>query len=267
MLSEPFVHMHMHTTCFLRAAVSSAAALVVNGIPRGPGQQASGNVLSAVGMPSDNVMAVTSFAAAGAGLLVQAGVPATVVDQATGVVAGNIDIYSTGDYMFTPAPAFVGRVPPVQVTVSTSNGQSLTVLLSLRVNPPLRDAAESPSLAVNSTLRLNVLDNVVAPPGASVALTAFALPGSGASFAPSSTPVTVVDPLTSRPAGTLVVLPDGALTFTPASGYAGQVPAVTYMVTCSDGQAIPGAFNLVVQPGARACRPHCTCWTYVRACM
>jgi hypothetical protein len=74
----------------------------------------------------------------------------------------------------------------------------------------------------------------------------------------------VVDPATGRTAGTVVVLANGTATFTPATGFSGQAPPITYMVTSSDGQTSPGTLTVTLQPGAQcACllagRGHACC--------
>jgi hypothetical protein len=40
------------------------------------------------------------------------------------------------------------------------------------------------------------------------------------------------------------------VTFTPAAGFTGQAPAISYTVQSSDGQVSPGALAVTVLPGA-----------------
>jgi hypothetical protein len=133
--------------------------------------------------------------------------------------------------------------------VASSDGQSKQVPLTVTVNPVLTDASESPTIQSGSgPLSLNVLDNAVPPPGTTVSVTSFTLPGSSTVYPAGPTPVTVTDPVTNTVAGTVVVQPNGSIIFTPATGYTGQVPAISYTVTSSDGQVSPGALAVTVLP-------------------
>jgi CshA-type fibril repeat protein len=123
------------------------------------------------------------------------------------------------------------------------------VPLSLTVNQVLTDASESPTIVAGSgPLTLNVLDNTVAPAGTTVNVTSFSLPGSSVVYPAGPAPVTVTDPVTGKVAGTVVVQPDGTVTFAPAPGFTGQAPAITYTVESSDGQVSPGALAVTVLP-------------------
>jgi hypothetical protein len=75
-------------------------------------------------------------------------------------------------------------------------------------------------------------------------------------YTPGPTPVTVTDPITGKVTGTIVMLPDGTTTFTPAPGFTGPVPAISYTVTSSDGQVSPSALDITVLPGEGA---DCSC--------
>jgi hypothetical protein len=144
------------------------------------------------------------------------------------------------------------------VDVLGSDGQATEAPLSVTVNPVLTDASESLTVPAGSgPVKLNVLDNTVAPPGTTVNVTGFSLPGSGVVYPTGPTPVTVTDPVTGKVAGTVVMLPDGTTTFTPAAGFTGQAPAITYTVESSDGQVSPGALAVTVLPGAARLRWWC----------
>ena len=154
-----------------------------------------------------------------------------------------------GTYVFTPSPGYVGPVPPVTVSVASSDGQSVTVPLTVSVNQVLTDASESPTIVAGSgALKLHVLDNAVAPAGTTVNVTSFSLPGSSVVYPAGPTPVTVVDPISGKVAGTVVVQANGDVTFTPAPGFTGQSPAISYTVESSDGQVSPGALAVTVLP-------------------
>jgi CshA-type fibril repeat protein len=171
------------------------------------------------------------------------------VDPVTGAVTGTMQVSPDGSYVFTPAPGYTGPVPTVMVSVASSDGQAAEVPLSVTVSSLLVDASESPTIVAGSgPLKLNVLDNAVVPAGTTASVTSFSLPGSSVVYPAGPTPVTVSDPATGKVAGTVVVQPDGSVTFTPASGFTGQVPAVSYTVESSDGQVSPGALAVTVLP-------------------
>ena len=223
-----------------------------------PGEPATGNMLAGASLPPGTTASVTGFKVPGSETVYPAGSTVPVVDPATGTVTGTVSVKPDGSYVFTPAPGFVGPVPPVTVDVLGSDGQVTEAPLIVTVNPVLTDASESLTVPAGSgPVKLNVLDNTVAPPGTTVNVTGFSLPGSGVVYPTGPTPVTVTDPVTGKVAGTVVMLPDGTTTFTPAAGFTGQAPAITYTVESSDGQVSPGALAVTVLPGAARLRWWC----------
>lgn len=223
-----------------------------------PGEPATGNMLAGASLPPGTTASVTGFKVPGSETVYPAGSTVPVVDPATGTVTGTVSVKPDGSYVFTPAPGFVGPVPPVTVDVLGSDGQATEAPLIVTVNPVLTDASESLTVPAGSgPVKLDVLDNTVAPPGTTVSVTGFSLPGSGVVYPTGPTPVTVTDPVTGKVAGTVVMLPDGTTTFTPASGFTGQAPAITYTVESSDGQVSPGALAVTVLPGAARLRWWC----------
>jgi CshA-type fibril repeat protein len=161
-----------------------------------------------------------------------------------------MQVQSDGSYIFMPAPGYIGPVPTVTVAVTSSDGQSTEVPLSVTVSDVLTDASESPAMVAGTgPLRLNVLDNADVPPGTTASVTSFSLPGSNVVYPAGPTPVAVTDPATGKTVGTVVVQPDGTVTFTPAAGFTGQAPAISYTVESSDGQVSPGALAVTVLPG------------------
>ena len=214
-----------------------------------PGEPATGSLLTDAQLPEGTTATVTGFSVPGSDTIYPAGSTVPVVDPATGTVAGTVSVKPDGSYVFDPAPGYTGPVPTITATVASSDGQSVRVPLSITVNPVLTDASESSTIVAGSgPLTLNVLDNTVAPPGTTVSVTSFSLPGSSVVYPAGTAPVTVTDPATGRVAGTVVVQPNGTTTFTPAAGYTGQVPAVSYTVTSSDGQVSPGALAVTILP-------------------
>ena len=215
-----------------------------------PGEPATGSVLDNADLPAGTTGSVTGFSVPGSDTIYPAGSTVPVVDPTTGLVTGTMQVNPDGSYVFTPAPGYVGDVPPVTVTVASSDGQTVEVPLSLTVNEVLTDASESQAIVAGSgPLKLNVLDNTVVPAGTTATVTSFSLPGSSVVYPAGSTPVTVVDPVTGKVTGTVVVEPDGDVIFTPAPGFTGQAPAIMYTVESSDGQVSPGALTVTVLPG------------------
>jgi hypothetical protein len=215
-----------------------------------PGEPATGNVLDNADVPPGTTASVTGFSLPGSDTIYPPGATVPVVSPTTGLVTGTMSVNADGSYIFTPAPGYVGDVPPVTVTVASSDGQSVQVPLSVTVNEVLTDASESPAIVAGTgPLTLNVLDNADAPAGTTVNVTSFSLPGSSVVYPAGPAPVTVIDPVTGKVAGTVVVQPDGTTTFTPAPGFTGQVPAISYTVESSDGQVSPGALTMTVLPG------------------
>ena len=121
---------------------------------------------------------------------------------------------------------------------------------SATATTPFLDRGETPSVPAGSTTPTsgNVLANAVVPPGASVTVASFTLPGSSTPLTPSSSPVTVTDPVSGKTAGSLVLRPDGSFSFTPAPGYSGSVPPVTYVAACSDGRRVVSSLSFDVLP-------------------
>jgi hypothetical protein len=213
---------------------------------------ATGNVLDNVTSPPGTNETVTGFSVPGSDTVYPAGSTVPVADPVTGLVTGTMQVNPDGSYVFTPAPGFTGPVPAVTVDVSSSDGQSIEVPLTITVNPVLTDASESRTVPAGSgPVKLDVLDNTAAPPGTTVNVTSFTLPGSSVVYPTGPTPVTVTDPVTGKVTGSVVMLPDGTTTFEPAAGFTGQAPAISYTVESSDGQVSPSAVAITVLPGKR----------------
>lgn len=234
----------------LLAAVARLIAGPVSvGTP--PGVTATGSALAKTFAPSDSTASVVSFRLSASGnafLPSRTAVP--LVDPTSGALAGMLSILRSGAFTFSPAPGFVGPVPPVSVAVASTDGQLEVATLTITVNSLLRDGNESPRVAQGSgPVLLNVLDNTVPPPGHSVMITSFSMPGSLTAYPAGPLPAAVVDPITKVQVGTMVVLPGGSVTFNPAAGFTGQTPPATYTIRCSDGQSGRGTLTITVQLG------------------
>lgn len=135
--------------------------------------------------------------------------------------------------------------------MTSSDGQIQEVPLTVTVNPLLTDANESLiTTAGKGPVVTNVLDNAVVPPGTTANVTSFSLPGSSIVYPTGPKPVPVVDPVSQAVVGTVVMLPDGTTTFTPALGFTGQAPSISYTVESSDVQVSPGSLVVTVLAGA-----------------
>ena len=91
-----------------------------------------------------------------------------VTDPVTGVVTSTVVVRPDGTYTFTPAPGFVGPVPPITYTVTASDGQAKDSVLDITVRPQLLDDNEELTTPANTPVTTNVLANVVPPPGTPV---------------------------------------------------------------------------------------------------
>ena len=115
--------------------------------------------------------------------------------------------------------------------------------------PLLTDAPNSATTGFNTPVSGNVLDNASLPPGTTANVTGFTVAGSTTVQAPG-VPVSLTDPTTGAPGGTLVVQPNGTYTFTPAPGFVGSVPPVNANIHSSDGQTVTSALTITVVPQA-----------------
>lgn len=239
---------HVHAALPLKA--SPVSDITTPGVP------ATGDMLDSVVAPPGTVARISGFKVPGSSAPVTPGsAPVPVADPVTGTVTGTLAMQPDGKYTFMPAPAFSGPVPPVMVTVTSSDGQIKDVPLTITVNPLLRDNTEDRTVPVGTpSVVFNLLDNAAPPPGTTVSVTSFRLPGSTTAHPVGPTPVPVVDPVSGKSAGSVVVLRDGTATFTLAPGFTGPAPPVTYEVLSTDGQTSPGSFTVTVQPGG-----HCVC--------
>lgn len=235
--------------CLPCAAVTLTVSPVTDS--SAPGVPATGNLLADVTPPPGASVSVSEVTVAGTNQTVTPGVVTPIYDPTTGALTGTLLVQPDGTYTFDPAPAFTGPVPTLDATVVSTDGQTAVVPLSVSINGFLKDANENPTIVAGTgPLTLNVLANAVAPAGTTDSVASFTLPGSTAVYSAGPTPVPVVDPITGKLTGTVVVLPDGAVTFTPAAGFTGQVPPITYNVASSDGQTQPSTLTIAVQPGA-----------------
>ena len=113
---------------------------------------------------------------------------------------------------------------------------------------PYSDASNGAVTPMNQPLSGNVLSNANLPTGTTTQVTGISVAGTSLIYPVGST-VTLSDPLTGQPMGTLVVQRSGAYTFTPVAGYIGPAPAVSVYSQASNGQTAVSALTIDVVPG------------------
>jgi hypothetical protein len=96
----------------------------------------------------------------------------------------------------------------------------------------------------------NVLANANVPSGQTAQVTGFSIAGSTTVY-PAGSTVTLTDPLTGEPIGTLTISASGAYTFDPVDGYVGPTPAVNVYSKTSTGTTAVSSLTLDVLPGDR----------------
>ena len=110
------------------------------------------------------------------------------------------------------------------------------------------DAADTASTPMGQNATGNVLANANLPVGVTAQVTGFSVAGSTVVY-PTGSSVTLNDPVTGQPIGTLTVLADGSYTFDPVDGYVGPAPAVNVYSKASNGQTAVSSLTLDVLPG------------------
>ena len=185
----------------------------------------SGNVLTNDSDVDGESFTVTGFSIAGIATPFTAGQTATIAG------VGTLVINATGAYTFTPAANYTGPVPVATYTVSDGTA-STTATLTLNVtpvnDPPVanNDTASTP---INTAVVIDVKANDTDPDNAPAQLV-------------------VSNPVLSSPAqGSVVVNPDGTLTFTPALNVTGPV-TITYTLT--DPSGLSDTATVTVNVGA-----------------
>jgi hypothetical protein len=109
----------------------------------------------------------------------------------------------------------------------------------------------------------NVLATANIPTGSTAQVTGFSIAGSTTIYPPGSN-VTLNDPVTGEPIGSLVLSASGAYTFDPVPGYVGPTPAINVYSQSSKGVTDVSSLTIDVLPGARHC-PIAACATLLLA--
>ncbi|WP_114953922.1 Ig-like domain-containing protein [Sphingosinicella terrae] len=160
---------------------------------------AAGNVLDNDVDPDNGTLAVVGFQVGGQAY--SAGETATI--EGIGVLLIGAD----GSYSFTPAPDWNGMVPTITYTVDDGRGGTATSRLDIEVEPRLDIESDDVTTHSGKPVTTDVLANDT--------------------FEDEAARVTSV---TQGEHGTVVVNPDGTITYTPLPGYVG-IDSYTYTVT------------------------------------
>jgi len=136
-----------------------------------------------------------------------------------------------GVVTFTSAAGFQGETSAVTYQVSDANGTSATAVLRVQVSAPAAPSAANDAVHTpyGTPIVADVLTNDHAGALATLQPGSVQLTGDGVSDAGKTLVVDAV--------GTFSVAGDGSITFTPANGFFGPVPWVSYQVADELGQS------------------------------
>ena len=109
------------------------------------------------------------------------------------------------------------------------------------------DAADTVATPMGQNATGNVLATANLPTGVTAQVTGFSIAGSTTVYPPGST-VTLTDPVTGEPIGTLTMSANGAYTFDPVDGYIGPAPAVNVYSKASNGETAVSSLTIDVLP-------------------
>jgi CshA-type fibril repeat protein len=162
----------------------------------------------------------------------------------TSITIANQGTYSVnpadGKVTFTPVPTYHGNATPITYEVADSDGNIATSTLSIVVNEVT--PAAQPDIGFTpyeTSVTVPLLANDVAG-DPDVGL----VPASVKLFDQADT--TYKSSVTLTGVGTYVVQPDGSVVFTPAQGFTGTTPAVTYLVDDANGTMATSTVSVTV---------------------
>ncbi len=183
---------------------------------------ALGDLLNNASDLDGNPLSIAAFTVAG-----QSG-PFTVGSGYVIAGVGTITISANGSYSFAPVANYTGAIPVITYTVNDGAGGTdiSTLTLSIvAVNDPPTPVADVASTPVNAPLlNINVLGNDSDPDGDTLTVM-------GATLNPAL--------------GSVVVNPDGTISFTPALNVSGPV-IITYTVSDGHGGSVTATLTINV---------------------
>ncbi|BAU40646.1 cadherin-like domain-containing protein [Leptolyngbya sp. O-77] len=157
---------------------------------------------------------------------------------------GTLTIEADGTFTFIPVTGYVGPVPTVTYTVMDSRETTDDSTLSITVTPsnsaPL-DGNETLSVAKDTPLNGNLLSNATDADGDPLSITQFTI---------GTTTYTAGQTANLTGIGTLTINASGMFTFTPAAGYTGPVPPVSYVVSDGNGGTDTSTLSITVTGGS-----------------
>ncbi|HNN46469.1 MAG TPA: retention module-containing protein, partial [Azospira sp.] len=164
--------------------------------------------------------------------------PLTIVGTPT-ASNGTVTVNTDGSLTYRPNPGFSGT-ETFTYTVVDPSGATSTATVTVNVAPPVNlppiASPDAESTPAGVAISRNVLSNDTDPEGRSLNVTGFRVDTNG-----DGTPETFTPGQTATIAGvgTLTIAVNGVYTFTPAAGFTGTVPAISYTVT--DGALSAGS--------------------------
>ncbi|WP_225783760.1 DUF5801 repeats-in-toxin domain-containing protein [Xenophilus sp. Marseille-Q4582] len=159
--------------------------------------------------------------------------PGLSIHPQTGLITGTLDRSASQG-----GPEGDGRYT-VTITASDGRGGTVSQTFTWTVgNPPPSANDEQTATLVNNPVSGNVLANDVDPDGDPLTVTTFSVPGVGEFNAGDTATVPGI--------GTIVIDSQGNYTFTPAAGYEGAVPPVTYTVSDGEGGTDTAQLDITV---------------------
>jgi gliding motility-associated-like protein len=208
----------------------------------------SDNVLTGVTSdidPDNNSLVVTQYS-----FTIISGTSSTTYTYPAGSTniipnVGTIVMNINGNYTFTPFKNYNGTVPLITYAISDGNGGIDDATLSINVtamnDSPIAVNDDNKTTPEDTPVTINVLTNDSDLDGNSLTVTQFTINEVVGTFIASSSIATIPNK------GTVTVMTNGDLTFTPFLNYNGPVPTITY--TVSDGTATNTAnVNITVLP-------------------
>ena len=155
---------------------------------------------------------------------------------------GSVTVNGDGTITYTPDANYNGT-DTFTYTISDGNGGTDTATVTVNVadvNDPPVAVNDSYSTLQNTPESGNILDNDTDVDNDTLSVTEFTVNGTTYTV-PSGGSATA-----NLTEGTLIINSDGSFTFTPATGYTGNVPTVTYTASDGNGGASVAYLNIIV---------------------
>ncbi|WP_304421311.1 Ig-like domain-containing protein, partial [Profundicola chukchiensis] len=184
------------------------------------------------------------------------GIPDTDVSTGTSITlpsGGILVINPDGSYDYTPAPGFVGTESVVYEVNDQNGATDLATLYLTTLNRnsviATNDINQTPQdVAVNGSLFTNDINPDGDLTGATVSEVKVDTTGDGIADTVISVGTTTAITFGGNSIGSILIDSDGTYTFTPASGFVGDVPLITYEITDIDGDMDTADLTITVVP-------------------